>query len=164
MVLYVNRLRRDESGRMPFSLVEKLEGLDCGGERVDFDGPVVVTGSVERDGTIILVEGEVRAEVILKCSRCLGTVKHPLRAGFCQEYSETGKGEEVLPVKDDRIDLKGPVTESILLGLPIKVLCREDCKGLCPVCGSDRNVKECSCSCEDVDPRMQQLKKLLEQK
>ncbi len=69
----------------------------------------------------------------------------------------------MLPLKGDSIDLREPVMESILLELPVKVLCSEECKGLCPICGADRNVEECSCSIHEVDPRMQQLKRLLEQ-
>ncbi|HZX46152.1 MAG TPA: YceD family protein [Clostridia bacterium] len=163
MIIHVNRLRRGDDGRMTFTLKEYMEGLDYGGERLDFESPVVVNGSIERDGELLYVTGEVRAEVVLQCSRCLGTVRHPLRTGFSQQYSEAGPGEEVLPVKGDSIDLREPVVESILLELPVKVLCSEECKGLCPICGADRNVKECGCSFHESDPRMQQLKRLLEQ-
>ena len=128
-----------------------------------FNSPVVIDGSIEQDGDTLMVTGEVRTEVILQCSRCLGTVKHPLHSGFSQEYSETGQGEDVMPVKGDSIDLRKPVIESILLELPVKVLCREECKGLCPVCGTDRNMKECGCTSHEIDPRMLQLRKILEQ-
>lgn len=164
MIIYVNRLKWEGGGRMPFSLTEEMEGMDYRGERVDFDGPIVVSGYIERDGDMILVTGEVQTGVILRCSRCLGVVKFPIRTDFSQEYSEAGEEEEVLPVKGDRIDLRKPVMESILLDLPIKALCSEECKGLCPICGTDRNEKDCGCSIEDIDPRMQQLKKLLEQR
>ena len=163
MIIHFNKLRRGDDGRMTFTLIENMDGLDYGGERLDFEGPVVINGSIEQDGELLYVTGEVRAEVVLRCSRCLGTVRHSLRTGFSQEYSEAGLGEEVLPFKGDSIDLREPVMESILLELPVKALCGEECKGLCPICGADRNVKECGCSVQEMDPRMQQLKKLLEQ-
>ncbi|MGI6697933.1 MAG: hypothetical protein GXY97_01700 [Clostridiales bacterium] len=163
MIIHVNRLRRGDDGRMTFSLKEDMEGLDYRGERLDFESPVAVNGSIERDGDLLYVTGEVRTEVVLQCSRCLRTIRHPLRTGFSQQYSEAGPGEEVLPVKGDSIDLREPVMESILLELPVKVLCSEECKGLCPICGADRNVEECGCSINEIDPRMQQLKRLLEQ-
>lgn len=163
MIVYVNRLKSDVSGRVPFGLTEDIKEIDLGGERVDFSGPVKITGSVEWDGVSFLVTGEVQTEVILECSRCLRTVRYPLRTAFKQKYSETGDGEDVLSARGDRIDLNIPVRESILLELPVKVLCREECKGLCPLCGADRNEGECDCSNEDIDPRMQRLKELLEE-
>ncbi|MGI6703134.1 MAG: YceD family protein [Clostridia bacterium] len=163
MIVYVNRLKSDGSGRMPFELAEDIIAMDHGGERVDFSGPVQIKGSVDRDGDLIIVTGEVQTEAILQCSRCLRTVRHSLRAAFKQEYSETGDGEDVLPAKVDRIDLEIPVRESILLELPVKVLCTEECRGLCPVCGADRNEGECGCKHEEIDPRMQRLKELLEE-
>src|SRR5690554_5648343 len=117
MILNVNRLKSDDSGRMPFELAEEIEGMDHGGEDVGFSGPVQVKGSVERDGGLLLVTGEVEAEAILQCSRCLRTVMYPLRAVFKQEYSDTVNGEDILPVRGDRLDLDDPVKESILLEL-----------------------------------------------
>ncbi len=162
MIMYIKNLKSDDSGRVSFELKENIGCIDSGGENISFSSPINVKGSIERNDNVFLIRGEVQTEVILQCSRCLRTVKYPLSTAFSQMYSETGEGEDVLPIRGDRIDLNVPVKESILLELPIKVLCSEDCKGLCPICGGDRNTTQCDCRHEGIDPRMEKLKKLLE--
>ena len=79
-----------------------------------------------------------------------------------EEAPEGAEGEEVLGLaeyRDDKIDLGEVVREQLYLALPMKPLCREDCKGLCPVCGVNRNRETCTCQQEWVDPRMAALKK-----
>ena len=85
-------------------------------------------------------------------------------AGDDIEEGETAGGaeEEVIAIaeyRDDKIDLNEVVREQLYLALPMKPLCREDCKGLCPVCGVNRNRETCACQQEWVDPRMAALKK-----
>ena len=62
--------------------------------------------------------------------------------------------------RDDVIDLGDVIREQFYLALPMKPLCREDCKGLCPVCGVNRNREACSCDTTWVDPRMEPLRRL----
>jgi uncharacterized protein len=164
MIIQGSRLASASQGRFPFKLSESIRPIDYRDEKIAFTGPVVVTGSIEQNGSLYLVTGDVQAEVVLECSRCLGEVRYPVRTSFIQEYREGGADADRLVADRDRIDLYGPVVESILLELPIKVVCREECKGLCPVCGSNRNINECGCSRDEIDPRMLALKKLLEEK
>ena len=86
-------------------------------------------------------------------------------SGDDEEVSESGAqgaGDEVVGIaeyRDDKIDLTEVVREQLYLALPMKPLCREDCKGLCPVCGVNRNRETCTCQEVWVDPRMAALKK-----
>jgi uncharacterized protein len=78
------------------------------------------------------------------------------------EEGGTPDGEEAVGIaeyRDDKIDLTEVVREQLYLALPMKPLCREDCKGLCPVCGVNRNRETCTCQEVWVDPRMAALKK-----
>jgi uncharacterized protein len=59
------------------------------------------------------------------------------------------------------IDITDDVRQSILLSIPLKLLCRDDCKGLCPACGADWNIEQCDCDRAPVDSRFEQLKNLL---
>ena len=85
-----------------------------------------------------------------------------LKAGDADEdEDEAGVDEHVLGLaeyRDEKIDLGEVVREQLYLALPMKPLCREDCKGLCPVCGVNRNRETCTCQQEWVDPRMAALK------
>ena len=77
------------------------------------------------------------------------------------EVGGAAEGEEVVGIaeyRDDKIDLTEVVREQLYLALPMKPLCREDCKGLCPVCGVNRNRETCTCQEVWVDPRMAALK------
>jgi len=163
MIIYVNKLKCDSQGHMLFQLAPSIDHLDYRGESLSFSSPVVITGSVEQNEDYYMVTGKIKTEVILECSRCLSSVRYPIKTGFKQKYSEVAEEEETLPANGDKIDLGKPVIESILLELPIKVLCKEECKGLCPECGLDRNDVECNCTHDQIDPRMLELKKLLEE-
>jgi len=80
------------------------------------------------------------------------------------ERAEEDGVEAPLPLVGDEVDLTLPAWEALVLELPMKPVCREDCRGLCPVCGTNLNERECGCRVEEADPRLEALKKLLEAK
>ena len=78
--------------------------------------------------------------------------------------AEGGVDPEMLDVsyyREEKIDLDQVAEEQMNLSFPMRMLCREDCKGVCPVCGADLNQIECGCKRNDIDPRLEDLKKLL---
>ena len=85
-----------------------------------------------------LVSGEVRTEISGECGRCLAPVSRKVTTGKFQFFVETPAGMEVCDISEE-------VRTEITLALPMNLLCREDCRGLCPECGADLNVKKCSC-------------------
>jgi len=99
----------------------------------------------------ILVEGELVAELKLTCGRCLEAVDYELLTDFDAEVSK-GEGEST-------VDISAQVDEQIILEIPQKVLCSEDCKGLCPSCGANLNYEGCSCE-HDIDLRFDLLKNM----
>jgi len=74
-----------------------------------------------------------------------------------QEFEEV----QYLSPDTNIIDLGEDVRQFLILSLPLKILCREDCAGLCPVCGANRNRSSCSCTTEEGDPRWAELKRFL---
>ena len=86
----------------------------------------------------------IRSAVKLPCARCLENFNFIVETDFDLEFSQH-PGEEFLPIKNFQIDLTQSLREEVLLSLPIKVLCKEACKGLCPNCGQNLNVKSCRC-------------------
>ena len=108
----------------------------------------------------------------LDCSRCLESFRVPIDATFdvlfLPSVANTGDGQDDREVgdedlgvsfyKDDTIDLGEVIREQFFLALPMKPLCREDCQGLCPVCGQNRNREACECQAEWVDPRLEALR------
>jgi uncharacterized protein len=97
----------------------------------------------------------------------------PVKAEFTVDYvtpdayaastaAELEERDMSLSVFDgEAVDMDELVGEQLLLALPSRILCSEDCKGLCPECGNDRNLKDCNCGSEEVDPRWGALKELV---
>jgi uncharacterized protein len=147
-------------------------------------GPVELVMTVQKDDDLYQLAGRVRAEMELACSRCLEPFVMPVDAPFDLRYlpqhlNMTGSGEEggdddddatgeevggddltTAFYRDDQIDLLQLVREQLYLVLPMKPLHSEDCKGLCPNCGTNLNETTCECKIGWEDPRLAPLKAL----
>lgn len=140
----------------------------------EFLAPVTARVRVVRAYDMVEVEGEVASSVRLACSRCLGAYEAPLTASFALTYTEElprvedeeGEGEVELDADEmglilihgDEIDLREAVEEQVVLALPLRPLCRQDCKGLCSRCGADLNNGECGCDRADFNIKFAALK------
>ena len=125
-------------------------------------------GRVEPTGEDFLVRGKLAGAVVTPCGRCLEEAKYPLDVDVSVLFveHEESKGAEsdededpaldapdVMTYEDGIIDLGAELREEILLAIPTQVLCREECKGLCPVCGGNRN--QVPCQCEEAQKQAQ---------
>ena len=134
--------------------------------------PVDLEVEAHKDSNKVRLTGRVRTTLQLACSRCLEPfdvpVDSPIDALFLPLSSNVGEGEREIGSDDlgvsyyehDTIDLAAVMREQFYLALPMKPLCRAECRGLCPVCGVNRNRETCSCQVEWVDPRFEALKRL----
>ena len=132
---------------------------------VDIQG--MITVSVTEDG--VVVDGKIRALTELSCSRCLDPYWQPINIVFTEIFSshpvdqaEVDLGEQLLPA-DGSIDLTPIIRDYASLDIPIRPVCKEDCKGLCPTCGVNLNLEDCGHKQEFIDPRLEGLKALLEE-
>ena len=99
------------------------------------------------------------------CARCLKPLDVPLAAQVETVLSRDGSEEDdVFVLTEDAIEVEDVLIPELLLQVHMTYLCREDCKGLCPVCGADRNVQPCTCENRQVDPRLAALAALLDGK
>ncbi|RJX20959.1 MAG: DUF177 domain-containing protein [Ammonifex sp.] len=134
-----------------------------GGEPVRILSPVELDLSVTNAGDFLWAVGEVSATIGLSCSRCIGEYAEKIAGRFEEKYRLHGGADEEgkeIPYAADEIDFTGHVTESLVLSLPMKPLCRESCLGLCQYCGKDLNSGGCSCQVDKGDPRLSVLKDL----
>jgi len=144
-------------------------------EAVDIaDGSSLVQGKVRLMHTNrgILARGKLHTEVEVTCSRCLSLFDCPLTLDIEEEYFPTAdvvSGASLhLPdepgcfIIDEQhiLDLTEAIRQYALLAIPMKPLCREDCAGLCPICGHDLNQGACGCLPQEIDPRWSELNKL----
>lgn len=140
----------DEQKEYDFSL--DLSYIDIDGN-FSFKSPVKINAIINSRIRIVTLKLKIDAEVNLICDRCLGEyvqnhsftydatlVKDANAAGFDEETND-----EYLHVVDDEIDIGEIATDIVLLGLPTKMICSEDCKGLCFICGHNLNESDCKC-------------------
>jgi uncharacterized protein len=145
-------------------------------ERVVLAQPPHVAGRILRKGPQLFVQGELTAVAQVECDRCLRLITFPVTQEFSLEYvttdeykslkaAELSEEDLALSVFDgEGIDIDEIVREQLLLAVPFHTLCRENCKGLCTVCGGDKNLTECSCTGTEIDPRWKGLEKLVNRK
>lgn len=111
-----------------------------------------------------LIKGEVKLVLEIPCDRCLKTVEVPLEVNFEQEVaSPDGRSQEEEQDEQDfmlgcELDVEAFVNSEILINMPVKVLCKPDCKGICKQCGHDLNEGDCGCDTFVPDPRMAAIK------
>jgi uncharacterized protein len=107
------------------------------------------------------ITGTVDLQVGIPCDRCLELVKYPFHLTLDREIDTNATDEERIAALDEQpfvqgylLDADRLVYDELIVNMPMKVLCRQDCKGVCPKCGANRNVQDCGCDLTQLDPRM----------
>jgi uncharacterized protein len=161
-----------EGSKGDFAHVYQPDELNPVDERVSLIAPATVNGKIRLSVNEVFVNGHVETRAQVECDRCLKPVELPVNVDFTLEYisdsdyesietAELTEAEMSVSVFDGAaIDVDEIVKEQILLAVPTRMLCREDCKGICPECGMVRNTGECNCVTNDIDPRWAALKNL----
>jgi uncharacterized protein len=142
--------------------------IEFASENLEQVSPLHAVGSAEllknTDGEV-RVQGRYTVEFTAPCDRCLVNARHPLDAGFDLFYQpaaviardeeiEIDEGEaEIGFYEGNGLELEDILREQILLALPMQRVCSEDCKGICPVCGNNRNQSACDCHTHPADDR-----------
>lgn len=159
----------ETSLELPAAEVEtRLEKTEGGS--IQPAAPLTLRLELAPAGSQIVVRGTLRTSVCLACARCLEAfdfvvaenifvVYTPQVEGHEQEEMEAGApGQEFFA--GEEIDLWPVIAEHLVLGLPIKALCRKDCRGLCPVCGKNLNLGPCQCGVQSGHPGLARLKEI----
>ncbi|MFO7764960.1 MAG: DUF177 domain-containing protein [Pelovirga sp.] len=123
-----------------------------------YDGPVQIFLRFRQSARMVEVDGRLQATLVVTCGRCLGAFQYELAESFALtfvpdqgeedsaaerelEYNELG----MIPYRDDRLELLEPLQEQLIMAIPIRALCNDHCRGLCPECGADLNHSSCDC-------------------
>ena len=135
-------------------------GFDAKDE-IRFEGPIFSNIEVNNMVDKIGLKGRIKAKAMLECGRCLEKFDYNIDTSFDLIYtrSSAAKDGEIekeqfdeLVLTGDTINLNNDVRQTIILDLPMQYLCKESCKGLCPVCGKDRNREKCNCTFQRENP------------
>ncbi|MGO0122167.1 YceD family protein [Desulfothermobacter acidiphilus] len=158
----VAQLKKTPAESRRYVIRERLDFLAGeGGQKLPLLVPVELDLTLTNARTYLLAVGEVLTVVELNCSRCLKPFPYTLKTRWEEKWRLLPEGEKDQELSGEELDLAPCVLESLVLALPMKPLCREDCAGLCPECGHDLNQGPCSCSLAPLDPRWAELGKWL---
>ena len=143
---------------------------------LDDETSATITGGhvrLDRTNVNILARGHAEATVGLSCARCLEPVEAHLSSDFAEEFApsvDVSSGRALPAPADDMIfsiserhilDLGEALRQNLIAALPMQPLCRPDCAGLCPVCGANRNARDCGCVIDLEDHPFARLQELL---
>jgi uncharacterized protein len=139
-----------------------VTGLELSATAVPAGGDVSVDAELAWASDDVVVTATVQAPWVGQCRRCLAEASGEIETKVREVYEQASDGEETYALQGSRVDLVPLVRDAVLLGLPPAPLCHEGCRGLCPVCGANRNEVRCSCETSPPDPRWAALDALRE--
>ena len=165
MLLGLSQIIDRPGASVSFSVSVDLSDL-CYGVSYPVSEPVLAEGNVRNTAGVLVMQGSIATTIHGICDRCASEfhrkVEFPIDVVLVTKLeSEENEDEWVFPLEGDSADLDDIVRTVFVLSLDSKLLCKEDCKGLCPQCGKNLNDGPCNCR-KELDPRFAALKQLLE--
>ena len=165
MLLGLSKIIDSPGASVSFSTSVDLSDL-CYGVSYPVTEPVLAEGQVRNTAGVLMMTGSVRTTIHGTCDRCANDfdrdIDFPIDVVLVTELAnEESEDEWVFPLEGDSADLDDIVRTVFVLNLDSKLLCKEDCKGLCHRCGKNLNDGPCNCQ-KELDPRFAALKQLLE--
>lgn len=162
--LNVAEIKKRLVGKKTFAYDLSPEELEIKADELAVIGTVRAEGCISNAGDVLLLEAELSAQVRRTCGRCLKEFTAVTKADVLEKFypaSAENIEKDAFVYDSDVVEITEPLRESLLLAEPIQALCKEDCKGLCPVCGADLNNGDCGCDRFSVDPRLAALKQFI---
>ena len=165
MLLGLSKIIDNPGASVPFSTSVDLSDL-CYGVSYPVTEPVVAEGVIRNTAGVLCMNGSIRTTIHGTCDRCATDfdrdIDFPIEVILVTELAnEENEDEWVFPLEGDSADLDDIVRTVFVLNLDSKLLCKEDCEGLCCRCGKNLNNGPCNCQ-KELDPRFAALKQLLE--
>lgn len=167
MIIDLNPMLRGEVNVINIDFVLTPEII----EDVTFESGARVFGKITNNAGYMRLTLKAELPYVGECARCLDTVRGVFSLDFERTVVTEGmvseerleeSVDEYIVIDDGRLILDDAVREELLIDFPRKLLCSEDCEGLCPKCGKPKKEGDCGCVTKEIDPRLEVLKKLLD--
>lgn len=164
MLLELKDVFQNEGEKLDLKYEMDLSQVELDGIK-PFVAPIKVRVAVENRAGTVRLKADAAFDFFHPCDRCTVETVSSFAYTFQHvlvPFLNDDSNEEFVLVEDGVLDLDELLRADILLELPTKYLCREDCRGLCPQCGKNMNEGLCDCVTHQVDPRLEILKKLID--
>jgi len=164
LVLNLEKLFFNEGESIDLDQDLDLTELEIGGA-TPFTEPAHLRGALKNIASIVFVDAKLEADCHTLCDRCATEMTEhlviPISHTLVTELNDEDDEDAYIEVGPDyELDVEALAVEELILNMPTKFLCREDCKGLCPTCGKNLNDGPCDCK-KEIDPRLQALADML---
>lgn len=166
MKINILQVKKAIGNQEMFEFVTSAKELDLEDEGPWIGSEIKVEGELTNNGRVLKIKGVIHATANYQCSGCLKDFSTKMEVPFSENYQEDSNDDieneaDLAYYNGDEIDIADSVRESMILAEPLKIVCSESCRGLCPHCGINLNIAECSCTDNVIDPRLAVLQQLL---
>lgn len=165
MLIDLTDIIKNENGKLLISESFNMPKISFMGEEFEFSEPFKAEGVILNNSKALELNLDVSGTANVHCARCgkpiSASITIPIKETLMREEESVPEDDEVILYSGKEIELDDVIVSNFLMSVPAKYLCREDCKGLCPVCGADLNESTCDCDRETMDPRWEKLAEIM---
>lgn len=146
LLLDISNALRNPGQTYPVAAQVELEPVEVLGDTIRF-GDISLKGTMVGAGETVTIEGELSTKVHAHCALCLEEVTSDMTVQVSGIFSRQPQADDpdLYPIEGSKAEILDMIRDALLLELPMQFLCKEDCAGLCPVCGANRNRVACTC-------------------
>ena len=166
MQINILKLRNAPGEKLTLDFSSAMDDIEVSGQHFRFVGPVAATGEVVSRDNYFQVKGVTKATILTSCNNCLESFALEVEGSLEEIYARNEEivqadlASEAIGFLGDVINIEPEVSKSLIIELPMRLICSPECQGLCQQCGSNLNKTQCNCQNETIDPRLAVLKKL----
>lgn len=161
MKLDISELLKKKIDELVFDLSFEMDHLDRDDYRIILKSPLKLKGKVVCNSDIASATGNFSVLIEVQCTRCLEVFEHFLDVDFEESFSKSMDNDELYPINEGFLIFDDMIMDNLILSMPVRLLCNDECKGLCHNCGVNLNKVDCDCEKETVNPKFAALKDLL---
>ena len=165
MLIDLTDIIKNENGKLIISEDFEMPEISFMGEKFEFSEPFKAEGTILNNSKALELNMTVKGKASVHCARCgkplTVDISVPVTETLMREEESASEDDEVILYSGKTVELDDVIVSNFLMNVPVKYLCKEDCKGLCPVCGADLNERECDCDKDVIDPRLEKLAEIM---
>lgn len=165
MLIDLTEVIKNENAKLDICENFDMPKISFMGEEFDFSESFKACGSITNNSKALELDIEISGKAKVHCARCAAplevSIDFPVKETLMREGEVNPENDEIILYQGKEIELDDIIVSNFLINIPVKYLCREDCKGLCPHCGTNLNEHTCDCDKDVIDPRWEKLAEIM---